>query len=458
MSPASDTKSPHNLPTKGLLQLAGPLVLSFWFRSLFQWVDTVFASTIDGLGDASIAAIGLTLPFEFMMIACWVGTSNGLTSRLAAAMGAGEGAKVKQLLHAARRIVVALGVVFMAVAAGVWHFAGSLGLDPDVAGQFQVYGTVLLAGSSITVFWSILPDSIVKAHHDMKTTMWAGMASTMLNLVLNALFLFVFGWGIFGIALATVLGRLGGLAYGLVKASALEKGRIATSTNDAPGLFEKPTRALFILAIPAGLSFIFMALESFAFNGLLARSAQAADSLAAWSILDRAGRFLIMPVIALGVATLPLVARLHGAGDHERMRSELRLGLRVAVLYSLLIVTPIAIFAGPVIAHALTDSPAASRLATLGMYCLPIGILFGAPLMLMRPAFEGLQLARPGLILSALRTFVLVIPLGTAGFLHGSTVGLEPIEGLIIGGALGGGIASLFAWVWMRRQLAVPAN
>ena len=64
--------------------MAAPLVVSFWMRSLFTFVDTIYAAT---LGDASVAAIGLSLPFEFLMIAVWVGLSTGLTSRLVARDG-----------------------------------------------------------------------------------------------------------------------------------------------------------------------------------------------------------------------------------------------------------------------------------------------------------------------------------------------------------------------------------
>ena len=458
MSTPSAAPAPTKRVSKGLLQLAGPLILSFWFRSLFQWVDTVYASTIDGLGDASIAAIGLTMPFEFMMIACWVGTSNSLTSRLAAAMGARQGAKIAQLLSTTRRIVLLLAALFLLVSAGVWFFAGSVGLDPDVARQFQIYGTVLLAGSSFTTFWSILPDSIVKAHHDMKTTMWAGIASTLTNLVLNTLFLFVFDWGIFGIALATVLGRIGGLAYSLVRAAALERARLQEQGDQVPGLFERPFAALAGLAVPAGLSFVFMAFESFAFNGLLASSDSSAEYLAAWSILDRAGRFLVMPIIAMGVATLPLVARLLGSGDLGRVRAELRRGQLAALAFVLLFVTPLAVFAGPAVARTLTDSPAAAELARLGMFCLPLGILFGAPLFLIRPAFEGMQLARPGLVLSALRTVVLTVPLGVLGFRAAPALGVEPLVGLMFAAALGAGFSSLVAWIWLRRQLAEFAS
>ena len=65
-----------------------PLVVSFWMRSLFTFVDTIYAST---LGDAAVAAIGLSLPFEFLMIAVWVGLSTGLTSRLLAGDGRAAG-------------------------------------------------------------------------------------------------------------------------------------------------------------------------------------------------------------------------------------------------------------------------------------------------------------------------------------------------------------------------------
>ena len=443
--------------TKGLLHLAGPLILSFWFRSLFAWVDTAYAATIDGLEDASVAAIGLALPFEFLMIACWVGTSNALTSHLSAAMGAREGAKIEQLLRTTRKIVVLLGAFFLLIALAVYLFADQIAGDPDVALQFRSYGTMLLAGSSIVTFWSILPDSIVKAHHDMKTTMWSGIASTVLNLVLNTLFLFVFGWGILGIALATVLGRFGGLAYATLRARALEAERRAIQSDSEPGLFPKPMSALVILAIPASMAFVFMAFEGFVFNGLLTRQEASADYLAAWSVLDRMGRFLIMPIVATGVAALPLVARLSGAGNYPRIRAELRHGFVAMLAYVLLFIAPFSLFAGPPIARLLIESDNALAIAYLGFLWLPIGMLVGAPLFLARPAFEGFQLARPGLVLSATRTFVLVVPLGLVGFHRAASLGLEPIEGLLAGTAAGSFVVSLLALLWLRHTLTQRA-
>src|SRR5512145_1224409 len=108
---------------QGILALAAPLVVSFWLRAAFTWVDTAYAAAlkgVEGLSDASIAAIGLTFPFEFLMIACWVGTSNGLTSRFAAAMGSRQGERMEQLKRATRRIIHVLCAAFVLVAAGIW--------------------------------------------------------------------------------------------------------------------------------------------------------------------------------------------------------------------------------------------------------------------------------------------------------------------------------------------------
>ena len=73
-SPSAPSPQANPSRTKGILALSLPLILSFWFRSLVQWIDAVYASKLGDMGDASIAAIGLSAPFEFLMIACWVGS------------------------------------------------------------------------------------------------------------------------------------------------------------------------------------------------------------------------------------------------------------------------------------------------------------------------------------------------------------------------------------------------
>ena len=129
-----------------MLRMAAPLVVSFWMRSLFTFVDTIYAAT---LGDASVAAIGLSLPLEFLMIAVWVGLSTGLTSRLSRAMGAHQDAMIDQYLRAAWKMVLAVVPFFALLGLACWPAARLFSPDAVVAREFAIYGVVLVVSLAV---------------------------------------------------------------------------------------------------------------------------------------------------------------------------------------------------------------------------------------------------------------------------------------------------------------------
>lgn len=441
-----------------LLPLALPLVISFWLRSAFAWVDTIFASflhdeTYGAIGDASIAAIGLTLPLDFLLTALWVGTSNGVTARLAAAIGAGRGEEVEQIKKATVKIIFGLAAFALVIAWFIWSFTDRIGLDSVVAGQFKIYATVMMLGSALTSFWSILPDSIVKAHYDTRSTMWAGLCSSVTNLVLNAFFLFVLEWGIFGIAFSTVLGRIAGLLYASSRARRHEDKRRQDIKQNTPGLSSSPVRSILLIAIPSSVTFVLMGVESLAVNGILKNTSEAVSNLAAWSLFDRTTRFLIMPIIAAGVALLPLVARLQGEKRFKAIGFELLSGVKLSALYATLIVFPLVLFFGDLIAITLTDASTTQQAAIQLMHFVPIAVFVIAPFILTRATFDGLQRPRPGLAAAFLRTFLFVIPFVWYGSKYASYFGMTQIEAIAFGYLLGLSLGSLAFWLFARRKV-----
>jgi len=437
---------------RGLFELAWPLVLSFWLRAAFTWVDRIYAAQLDGLEDASQAAIGLAQPFEFLLIALWVGTSNGLTAKLAAAIGAGQGELVEQWKRASRRIVWALIAFFVAVAIGIWFGAEHVGLEADIARQFKLYATVLVGGCAFTMFWSILPDSIVKAHQDTRTTMWSGLVSSLLNLALNTLFMLVFGWGIAGLAFATVLGRLGGFLYAKTMADRHERRRMGQSDQDAAGHERRPIAALLGIAIPSGLTYVLLSAEGFAMNGILARSSEAAAAIPAWSIWDASLRLMAMPAIALGVAALPLAARRRARGDIAGLGRELKKGLFAILAYALLVWPLIWVFGEPV-ARWLLASPEAAEATVRGYRVLPLVLLCLMPMFLMRPIFDAVGLSRVGLGLSTVRSLLFIVPAAWAGGEIAVAMGHARIDGMYLGLGLGALLGSILVGVALVRVL-----
>jgi Na+-driven multidrug efflux pump len=434
--------------------MAAPLVVSFWMRSAVTLVDTVFAAL---LGDAEVAAIGLIVPVEFLMIAVWVGLSTGLTSSLSRAMGAREHRRVEQYLAVGWRLVWLATPLFTVVGAAVWFLAPHAGLAPDVARSLQVYGTVLIVGSACTTFWSIIPDSLVKAHQDTRSTMWAGIWSNVINVGLNTLFLFVFEWGLFGIALSTVLGRIGGLVYALARARYHELRRLAEEEPATCELDPAPYRAILGLAVPSSVTFALMATEGGLINALLATMENATEAIAAYSIYYRVVLVGFQPVIAISVALLPYAARRLSMGDVDGVRRGMReAGLATAV-YSVTIVGPAMLLGAPWLASSLAESPLTASYSTFALRTVPIACLVSAPFLMCRLVFEAMQRGKPGLMMAILRYVVLTGPLAWAGMAAAGSLGYPTLHGLIVGTLAAAGISSAAFSVWLNDALR-PGN
>ncbi len=433
-----------------ILRLSAPLVVSFWMRAAFSLVDTVYAATI---GDHAVAAIGLTVPFEFLMIALWVGLSTGLTAHLSRTMGSRESEKLDQYVAVTWRLVGLLAPGFALIGVGIWLAAPHLELERSVAEAFRVYGAVLVIGSAFTSFWSIVPDSLVKAHHDTRSTMWAGILSNVINVTLNTVFVFVFGWGVFGIALSTVIGRIGGLAYALFRAAVHERARRATWRTTRPGRDPHPWRAILGLGLPSALTFLLMSGEVSVINILLAGTAHPTEAIAAFSIYYRVLLFASQPVIAVAVAMLPFAGRLLGAGDARGVLHGLRQAGLAGLAYMVLVMAPIVVGFAPAIARALAEGPLTRSFAVFGLRAVPIATLASLPFFLARPVFEAMGRGRPGLVLATLRYVVLSVPLAWFGMGVAVALGRPGFEGVLAGTIVASLLSSLVMALWIRAAL-----
>lgn len=443
----------------GLLALAAPLVISFTLRSLLTSIDIPYTRWLPE-PDAALAAMGLFFPLDFAFIACWVGCSSALTSHLSRAMGQRNEERLRQLLAVTTRLLLGLMALFLGLAALAWWLAPRLGqLEPAVVRAFRLYAPIVLAGNALFGLWSVLPDSLVKAHHDTKTTMISGLASGFLNLALNTLFVPVLGLGLVGLALATTLARLGGLAYATLAVRRLELQRRARwrATPQPPGgegLLPHPARALLALGVPSALTWLLVSSESVIVNGALAWLPEATSSIAAYTLFQRVTMLLSMPVVALSVAVLPYVARRVGEGRGHEVRPSLLTALGAAYGYALLVAAPLCLLGGPALARALGRAASTEQLAGLAIrWGTPLSLCALIPFVLVRPTFEALQRGTPGLLLAILRYLVLAFPLALGGAALARQAGLDPFLGLIGGLIAGSGATSLVSLLWLRGAL-----
>jgi len=196
-----------------------------------------------------------------------------------------------------------------------------------------------------------------------------------------------------------------------------------------------------------------MALEASVVNRLLATRPDATSSIAAYGIYYRVMQFAFMPIIAASVAVLPFVARLSGERDFAAVRRGLRQAMLAGVAYCLLFVTPAVALGGGALARALAESEVTAHLTRVSLWLVPLAALAAVPFQLCRPAFEGMQRGRPGLVMAIVRYVGLTVPFGFGGMLLAQRFEAPPLFGLLAGLIVATALASSIFLVWMRRAL-----
>jgi Na+-driven multidrug efflux pump len=148
-----------------------------------------------------------------------------------------------------------------------------------------------------------------------------------------------------------------------------------------------------------------------------------------------------------------LTAQYSGRGDFKRIQLEFRVAQRAGWIYSLAVVLPMSLLAGPWLSRALSKTPETQTFAAEAMPWIFVGVLVSIPFFLARSTFDGLQKPRPGLIASIIRAFVFFIPGMALGYALADSFGFSPMHGLCAGASLGLAAGSWVIHNWISRHL-----
>ncbi|OVE80450.1 hypothetical protein BVY02_00115 [bacterium J17] len=298
-------------------QIAVPTSVGFFFHTMYNVVDTYYAGYIS---TEALAALSLSFPVFFVVIAAAVGTGSGTTALISTALGGSERHTAKIYVSQAlvysvlvSVIISYLGLKFAPAAFGVLGATGQC-LEDSLA-----YVNVLFWGSFTFVFVSVL-SAFLTSIGNTKPYRNFLIGAFFLNLVLNPWFLFGgFGlpaMGLRGIALATVVAELLGCFYLLnkvVKAQLISTECFSYLTPRPREIFE-----LARLGMPASLDMMTVALGVFVITYFV--SAFGETAVAAYGIATRVEQIALLPAIGLNVSTLALVGHNSGARLYERVR------------------------------------------------------------------------------------------------------------------------------------------
>lgn len=331
---------------KGLIGLAGPMFIGATIQNLQSVIGLFW---VGRLGSDAVAAIAIGGTVLMMLFPVVMGLATGTIAVVSRSMGGGRPAEATEA--GGQSLVVSLICGLVAGVAG-WFWADDVCRLQGATGEVARLGTQYLQIAflgSFTVFLLFIGNSILQAAGNTVVPMYALILTTILNLVLDPVFIFgllgVPRMGVEGAALAMVLAQLAGVGVVLRALSRGQSG-IRVTLADWRLKFE-PAWRLMRLGIPSSGQMLARSLMGLVLMGIVARCGTMA--VAAYGIGNRIHMLMMMPAFVLGNAAGAMVGQNLGAlrPDRAKRAAWLATGLGALIMLSCAIL--VMVFAAPLI-------------------------------------------------------------------------------------------------------------
>lgn len=316
--------------TRRLLQFSAPSIIMMVFTSIYSVVDGFFVSNF--AGKTQFAAVNLIMPV-LMILGCpgfMFGT--GGSALIAQLFGEQKQKKANEIFTMLVVCALVLGLVLMALGMA-WLPALSrlLGATGELLQSSVLYGRIVLAALPFYLLQYLFQCLFVTAQKP-KLGLYVTVLSGVSNMVLDAVFVGVLGWGLAGAAAATAVSQLLGGALPLVYFARPRQGSLLVFTR-----FSFDARAL---AKTCGngsselMSNISMSLVSMLYNAQLMRFA-GEDGVSAYGVLMYVSMIFQAIFIGYCVGTSPVVSYHYGAKNRAELQGLRKKSLRILLLAAL---------------------------------------------------------------------------------------------------------------------------
>jgi len=336
---------------KLILRFALPMLLGNVFHQLYNIVDSVIVGNF--IGKEALAAVGASFPVIFVFFALVLGITSGATVVIAQYFGAGDTSRVKRTID-----TLFIFLFFASIAISVLGFVLSreifllLRLPEQVIPMAEEYLKIFFGGV-IAFFGFMGTSAALRGLGDSRTPLYFLIISTFFNIAFDLLFVVVFGWGIKGVAVASVLAQGGAFItaiFYLNRTHQVIQFSLTRLKFDRE-LFVKSMR----IGVPTGIQQTAVAMGMMALVWIV--NEFGTNVIAAYSVAARVNSLATLPAMNFGSALATFTGQNLGAGKAGRVQT----GFKATLLMSSLISVSVSIgvvFWGGFIMGLFTDDPA----------------------------------------------------------------------------------------------------
>jgi len=451
MSYSDERKTPLksfiNNPSKSMWNLAIPIMVGMGIQTLYTIIDMIF---IGRLGGDAIAAVAFNMPIFFFVMGLSFGLGNGVTASIARFIGAED--KKNADNTAEHALVFAFIISTVLTLLGLFYGKQILifmGCTQEILPLAWDYLKVSCYGISFGIFSGFFR-SILAGEGEMKLPMLVAGLGTILNTILDPIFIFYLEYGVAGAAWATTISQI------LVWCIFVYMLFIKNHTYIRFKLkYFSPSSYIILdivkVGIPVSMSMVVMALGQLFFNRLLINFSTSA--VAAYQIGGRIDMLVFLPIFGIASALTTIIGMYYGANEIDKIKYISWYGIKTSLAITTACSIILFIFAPSVIGIFTTEKIIQDisiyylRTISILFPFISIGLTIGRIL-------QGLGTGMPSLIITIIRVIGVAGPLAY----YFTFILNKPVEWIWYSMLISGIFATIISITWITLAFKKLSN
>lgn len=353
---------------KQLLLFSIPLVIGNLFQQLYNTVDSIVVGNF--IGDNALAAVNSSGAIVNLLVSFFMGLSLGAGVVISNYFGARNEDGVHKAIHTSMALTLASGVISTLLGVLLTPLIlEAVNVDPEVMADSVLYLRIYFAGIMGLIIYN-MGSGMLRAVGDSKSPLYFLIVSSITNIVLDLLFVAVFGWGIAGVAIATLIAQFASAFLTIYK---------LTHTKEIYKLtlrkirFHKETFLKMIkIGLPSAFQNAIVSLSNVVVQANINSFGKVA--MAGAGSYMKVDGFAILPVMSFSMALTTFVGQNMGAQEYSRVKKGAVAGIVMSCITSGVISGLLVIFA-PQVMSIFSSNPEVIGIGKLMMYCVVPGYL-----------------------------------------------------------------------------------
>lgn len=348
---------------KLILGFSVPLLFGFLFQQFYNLVDTLIVGRF--LGVDALAAVGSTGSLNFLIIGFCMGVCNGFAIPLAHRFGAGDYRAMRAFMMNGAYLAAGFAVVMTAATVVFCKPILQLMRTPEniIDGAYS-YIVIIFMGIPATYLYNLI-SGVIRSMGDSKTPVIFLTLASVMNIALDLILIIVFGMGVAGAALATVISQavsgIGCLLY------SRKKFEILRTSEEERRVNASYMKTLCGMGIPMGLQYSITAIGSVILQSAV--NTLGSNAVASMTAGSKIGMFFCCPFDALGSTMATYGGQNVGAKKMDRIKEGLKACSLLGIGYSVFAFV-VLFFTGEHLAMFFVESATADVIANVQTFLL----------------------------------------------------------------------------------------